>query len=186
MDALDTAAMRQRFQHRAEAVQYGSMPTGAGGEQAELDFQDFAIIADAEITMDEGILTIDLRPAISPTGFTDKREGETLAAMENIANAAREALIEDEDRPSLAGVFIDPTPPPETKALPTDGDKITPRMLDSKADLQALINGAEMFKVIKTIEPIDVNACPGLDLTDSPVVRRADDSDSPVVLPVVR
>ena len=164
MDTLDTAEMRQRFQHRAEAVQYGSRPTGAGGEQAELDFRDFAMIADAVITFDGGILTIDLRPAISPTGFTDKRESETLAAMENIANAeshtrtyddimeaqreqradrAREALIEDEDRPS-------------------------------------------MLKVVKTIEPIDVNACPGLDLTDSPVVRRTDDSDSPVVLPVVR
>ena len=40
-------------------------------------------------------------------------------------------------------------------ALPTDGNKITPKMLDSKADLQALIDGAEMFRVVETIEPID-------------------------------
>jgi len=32
-------------------------------------------------------------------------------------------------------------------ALPTDGAKITPSMLDSKADLQDMIDGAEMFRV---------------------------------------
>ena len=89
MDALDTAAMRQRFQHRAEAVQYGSMPTGTGGEQAELDFRDFAMIADAEISLDGGILTIDLRPAICDAAIrgVGHLERETLAAMENIAHA---------------------------------------------------------------------------------------------------
>lgn len=43
----------------------------------------------------------------------------------------REALIEDEDRPSM---------------LPTDGNKITPQMLDSKADLQDLIDSSEIFR----------------------------------------
>jgi hypothetical protein len=42
--------------------------------------------------------------------------------------------------------------------LPTDGSKITPSMLDSKTDLQNLIDGAEMFKVIETVEPIDTNS----------------------------
>ena len=55
----------------------------------------------------------------------------------------REALIEDADRPSM---------------LPTDGNKITPQMLDSKADLQALIDSSKMFEVVKTVEAIDVNA----------------------------
>ena len=32
-------------------------------------------------------------------------------------------------------------------ALPTDGAKITLSMLDSKADLQDMIDGAEMFRV---------------------------------------
>ena len=32
-------------------------------------------------------------------------------------------------------------------ALPTDGAKITAAMLDSKADLQDMIDGAEMFRV---------------------------------------
>ena len=149
MDTLDTEEMLQRFQDRAKAVRKRTMPPVAGAErvafikQAQLDYQDFALIADSAISLDGGILTIDLRPEIcdatirnSPMGVTDKSgEHETQVAMENIANA-----------------------------LPTDGNKITPKMLDSKADLQDLIDGAEMFRVVETIEPIDVNECPGLTL----------------------
>tara|TARA_Y100001951_G_scaffold99934_1_gene102592 strand:+ start:413 stop:637 length:225 start_codon:yes stop_codon:yes gene_type:complete len=46
------------------------MPPIAGAErkefvrQAQLDYQDFLLIADSEISLDGGILTIDLRPAI--------------------------------------------------------------------------------------------------------------------------
>ena len=50
-------------------------------------------------------------------------------------------------------------------ALPTDGAKITPSMLDSKADLQDMIDGAEMFKVVETTAPINVNECPGFSLS---------------------
>jgi len=69
-DTLDTAEMVQRFKERAEAVRNRNMPPVAGAErkafikQAELDYQDFSIIADAEISLDGGVLTIDLRPAI--------------------------------------------------------------------------------------------------------------------------
>jgi hypothetical protein len=52
--------------------------------------------------------------------------------------------------------------------LPTDGAKITPGMLDSKADLQELINGAEIFRTVKTVEAIDVNVCPGATLNEPP------------------
>ena len=153
MDTLDTEEMRQRFQDRAKAVRKRTMPPVAGAErvafikQAEVDYLDYALIADAAISLDGGVLTIDLRPEESivicdatirksPLGITDKSvEHETQVAMENIANA-----------------------------LPTDGNKITPKMLDSKADLQDLIDGAEMFRVVETIEPIDVNECPGLTL----------------------
>jgi len=39
--------------------------------------------------------------------------------------------------------------------LPTDGNKITPKMLDSKADLQALVKDSKRFlTVVETIEPI--------------------------------
>jgi hypothetical protein len=150
MDTLDTEAMIQRFQERAKAVRKRNMPPVADGraafiKQAELDFQDFAIIGDAEASLDDGILTIDLRPAICDAtvrgvGISNRaKERETRVAMENIS---------------------------KSEALPTNGDKITPKMLDSKADLQALIDGAEMFRVVETIEPIDVNACPGLDLAN--------------------
>ncbi len=122
MDTLDTAAMRQRFQERAKAIRTRNMPPVAGLErkafikQAELDFQDFAMIADSTISLDGGVLTIDLRMEIcdatirqSPLGITDKSvEHETQVAMENIARAdlAREALIEDTDRPSLTHGYL--------------------------------------------------------------------------------
>lgn len=50
--------------------------------------------------------------------------------------------------------------------LPTDGAKIKMSDLDSKADLQDLIDGAEMFRTVKTVDPIDVNACPGVHLAE--------------------
>lgn len=69
-DSLDVDAMIQRFRDRAQAVRQRTLPPVAGEErqrfirQAELDFQDFAIIGDAEATLDDGILVlrIDLRP----------------------------------------------------------------------------------------------------------------------------
>ena len=70
MNTLDTAAMVQRFQQRADAVRKRNMPPIAGAErkafvqQAEMDYQDFLLLADAEISLDGGILTVDLRPAI--------------------------------------------------------------------------------------------------------------------------
>lgn len=69
-DTLDTDAMIQRFRERAKAVRERPLPPVAGAErqhfirQAEQDHMDFAIIGDAEATVDDGILTlrIDLRP----------------------------------------------------------------------------------------------------------------------------
>lgn len=69
-DTLDIDAMLQRFRDRAAAVRNRPLPPIAGEEraafirQAQLDFQDFAMIGDATGTLEEGILTlrIDLRP----------------------------------------------------------------------------------------------------------------------------
>lgn len=69
-DSLDIDAMLARYKDRAVAVKRRNLPPVAGPdrtrliEQAQLDFQDFAIIADAEASIDDGILTlrIDLRP----------------------------------------------------------------------------------------------------------------------------
>jgi hypothetical protein len=70
MATLDVDEMIARFKERAAAVKRRPLPPVAGEErqhfiqQAQVDFQDFAIIADAEGTVEDGILTlrIDLRP----------------------------------------------------------------------------------------------------------------------------
>jgi len=69
-DELDVDAMIERFRNRATAVRSRPLPPIAGEErtafirQAQLDYQDFAIIGDATAALDNGILTltIDLRP----------------------------------------------------------------------------------------------------------------------------
>ena len=69
-DSLDVDAMIARFKERAKAVKDRPLPPIAGEErnrfieQAQADFMDFAIIGDAEASLDDGILTlkIDLRP----------------------------------------------------------------------------------------------------------------------------
>ena len=69
-DSFDPAAMIARFQERAAAVKKRNLPPVGGDErqmfikQAEQDFMDFAIIGDAEASLDDGVLTlrIDLRP----------------------------------------------------------------------------------------------------------------------------
>jgi len=70
-EPLDVEAMLQRFRDRAQAVRNRPLPPVAGEErsrfieQAQTDFQDFAIVADADGTMEDGVLVlrIDLRPA---------------------------------------------------------------------------------------------------------------------------
>ena len=67
---LDIDAMIKRFRERAEAVRTRPLPPIAGEErshfvkQAQLDFQDFAIIGDSTGTLEDGVLVlrIDLRP----------------------------------------------------------------------------------------------------------------------------
>lgn len=62
--------MVDRFKERAAAVKRRPLPPVAGEErqlfisQAQEDFQDFAMIGDAEPTLEDGVLTlrIDLRP----------------------------------------------------------------------------------------------------------------------------
>lgn len=69
-DTLDVDAMVQRFRDRAQAVKNRTLPPVAGEErmqfirQAEIDFQDFAIIGDAEGSIEDGflVLRVDLRP----------------------------------------------------------------------------------------------------------------------------
>jgi hypothetical protein len=72
-DQLDIDAMIQRFRERAHAVRNRPLPPIAGEEraqfvrQAQLDYQDFAIIGDAQASIEDGVLVlrVDLRPPAS-------------------------------------------------------------------------------------------------------------------------
>ncbi|MGH9274760.1 MAG: hypothetical protein ACRDZU_08950 [Acidimicrobiales bacterium] len=72
-ESLDVEAMLQRFRDRAHAVRSRPLPPVAGEErsrfieQAQVDFQDYAMVGDAEASMDDGVLVlrIDLRSASS-------------------------------------------------------------------------------------------------------------------------
>jgi hypothetical protein len=68
-DELDVDAMIGRFRERAAAIKDRPLPPVAGAErqrfldQAQFDFQDFAIIADATWAFEDGVLVlrVDLR-----------------------------------------------------------------------------------------------------------------------------
>ena len=68
--AFDPAAMIERFRERAASVKRRPLPPVAGEErqhflaQAQVDFQDFAMLGDATATIEDSILTlrVDLRP----------------------------------------------------------------------------------------------------------------------------
>ena len=69
MADFDPQAMVERFRVRAEAVRDRPLPPVAGAErarfieQAKVDYQDFAMLADAMVELVDGVLVmrIDLR-----------------------------------------------------------------------------------------------------------------------------
>ena len=70
MAEFDVDAMITRFRERAKAVKQRPLPPVAGAErtqfiqQAQIDYQDFAMLGDAEGSLEDGILVlrVDLRP----------------------------------------------------------------------------------------------------------------------------
>lgn len=68
-DKFDPDEMVRRFRERAEAVKTRPLPPIAGEERtlflerAQVDYQDFAMIGDAEAVLEDGILVlrVDLR-----------------------------------------------------------------------------------------------------------------------------
>jgi len=82
VSGFDPQEMVARFKERAEAVRTRGMPPIEGPErqrfraQAQRDYADFAMIADADAELVDGILTlrIDLRPRPAPT---DPPAGQT-------------------------------------------------------------------------------------------------------------
>ena len=71
MAELDLDAMIERFKQRAAAVKQRPLPPVAGEErqrfieQANVDFQDYALVAGSTAILVDGILTftVDLRPS---------------------------------------------------------------------------------------------------------------------------
>jgi hypothetical protein len=69
-EAFDPLALVARFRERAKAVRDRGIPPIEGPErrrfieQAQLDYMDFAIIGDAEASLEDGVLVlrVDLRP----------------------------------------------------------------------------------------------------------------------------
>ena len=61
---FDPAAMIERFRERASSVKRRPLPPVAGEErqhflaQAQVDFQDFAIIGDAVVSIEDGVLVL--------------------------------------------------------------------------------------------------------------------------------
>jgi len=69
-DGFDIGAMIARFQERARAVKDRPLPPLEGTarreymQRAQIDYQDFAMLGDAEGSLEDGVLVlkIDLRP----------------------------------------------------------------------------------------------------------------------------
>jgi hypothetical protein len=80
-EELDVQAMIERFRQRAVAVRNRGLPPVEGperrrfAEQAQRDYMDFAMVGDAEATLENGILTlrIDLRPPPTAGGPSEGR-----------------------------------------------------------------------------------------------------------------
>lgn len=74
-EEFDPAAMVERFRARAAAVRSRGLPPIEGperkrfAEQAQLDYMDYAMLGDAVVALEDGILTlrVDLRPAPTPS-----------------------------------------------------------------------------------------------------------------------
>lgn len=69
-DDFDVDALIERFRERAKAVRSRGVPPVEGPdrkrfiEQAKVDYMDYAMLGDAQGSLDDGVLTlrIDLRP----------------------------------------------------------------------------------------------------------------------------
>lgn len=72
-DQFDPQAMVERFRARADAVRSRGLPPVEGPDrerfkrQAQEDFMDYAMIGDAEASVEDGVLVlrVDLRPPSS-------------------------------------------------------------------------------------------------------------------------
>jgi hypothetical protein len=88
-EEFDPQAMVERFRARATAVRSRGIPPIEGPdrqryiEQAQLDFMDYAMLGDAEASIDGGFLTlrVDLRPR------SDNKSSDAAAQNPDARNA---------------------------------------------------------------------------------------------------
>ena len=106
-ESLDLDAMLQRFRDRAAAVRQRPLPPVAGAErqqfiaQAQTDFQDFAIIGDAEGSIDDGVLVLRSRSSSA------RCPGRGDAALTiSVPASAGAASVEDHPWLPVAGVAL--------------------------------------------------------------------------------
>ena len=102
-DDLDVNGMLQRFRERADAVKDRPLPPVAGAErqqfieQAELDYMDYAIVADATWTFEDG--DPDLAGGLAPAGLVTP-ETTDLDAVDHLLSTTRAVRKRlDLDRP---------------------------------------------------------------------------------------
>jgi hypothetical protein len=73
-EPFDPEALVARFRQRADAVRQRGLPPVEGSERqrlrqlAQTDFMDFAMLGDAEVSLEDGVLVlrVDLRPRGGP------------------------------------------------------------------------------------------------------------------------
>jgi len=93
IEPFDPQAMLERFRDRARAVRERGLPPVEGSErqrirrQAQLDYMDFAMVGDAEASLDDGILTlrVDLRPSTARPGAAQPGAAQPGAAQPGAA-----------------------------------------------------------------------------------------------------
>lgn len=69
-EGINLEEMKQRYVDRAAAVKKRNLPAVGGDErkmfiaQAQIDFQDFALVGDGEYSIEDGhlVIRVDLRP----------------------------------------------------------------------------------------------------------------------------
>ncbi|MGH9091026.1 MAG: hypothetical protein ACRDZR_06560 [Acidimicrobiales bacterium] len=82
-EPFDPQAMVARFRDRAQAVRERGLPPVEGPErqrfrrQAQVDYMDFAMVGDAETSLEDGVLTlrVDLRPGDDAPGDARQPRG---------------------------------------------------------------------------------------------------------------
>ena len=117
---FDIDAMIERFRERAASVRQRGLPPVEGPERQrilrrmQLDFQDFAMVGDAEGTLENGVLTlrVDLRPKPAEQPAGSAGEGGSSGRDAPAGSSGRDAPAGSSGRDAPAGSSGRDAPPP--------------------------------------------------------------------------